>query len=93
MGEMHECEVKRPFIETGGNKTMKWVVKPVSSIGSTPNTGIRCMHCYGAVRVHKQQVEHGPRDHVEHLRHADSVDCRGGHQFAGTHNMSAERIE
>lgn len=91
-GQMYECEVKKLFRWEGQNH-WEWKVVPVSSIGSTPKAGgIRCKHCHGAVRVHRQQVKHGPADHVEHLRHQDSVNCQGGHHFAGTHRMSDDPI-
>lgn len=92
MADMYECEVKTLF-KKEGVKSWQWLVKPVSSLGSSPKSGgIRCKHCHGAVRVHKQQVAHGPNDHVEHLRHVDSVNCVGGHHFAGTHRMSDEPV-
>jgi len=89
---MYECEVKKPF-QREGRKVFEWVERPVSSLGSGPiKGGIRCKHCHGAVRVHKQQVGHGPADHVEHLSHADSVNCLGGHYFCGTHRLSDDPV-
>jgi len=74
--KMYECEVKKLFMEQG-KEVWKWVLRPVSSLGSGEQPGIRCMHCNGAVRVHKQTAENGPADHVEHLSHEDSerVSC------------------
>ena len=90
--KMYECEMKKLFMENGV-KVWKWVVRPVSSLGSGGQPGIRCMHCHGAVRVHKQAVEHGPSDHVEHLLHDDSERCLAGHHFQGVHQMSGNPVE
>jgi hypothetical protein len=91
--DMYECEVKKLFMRSGA-KIWQWAVVPVSSLGSTPQGGgIRCKHCYGRVRVHKQQVAHGPADHVEHLRRRDSENCKAGHHFNGMHRISDEPVE
>lgn len=89
---MYECEVRVPFMRDG-KKVLEWTVKPVSSLGSGAQRGIRCMHCAGEVRVHKQKVPHGPADHVEHLRTVDSRNCRSGHHFEGTHKRSDQPVE
>ena len=87
-----ECEVKTLF-KVGGQREYRWTVKPVSSL---PTSGarkdIRCRHCHGRVRVHKQQVAGGPTDHVEHLSHDDTVRCRAGSNFAGEHHMSDDPV-
>ena len=91
-GKMYSCEVKALFKNSDGSKYWKWVEKPVSMIPGKAD-GVRCMHCHGAVRVHKQQVEHGPGDHVEHKMKQDSENCRGGMYFKGTHKMSFDPVE
>lgn len=92
-GDMYECEVKKPF-KLAGTNTWLWKTVAVASLGSTPQDGgIRCRHCHGRVRVHKQQVAHGPADHVEHLRRQDSENCLGGHHFKGAHRLSDEPVE
>lgn len=91
-GQMYECEVKRPFM-VKGVREWRWVVKKVSALVSGNDPDYRCMHCHGAVRVHKQAVEHGPADHVEHLRREDSENCRGGSYFKGTHKQSNQPVE
>jgi hypothetical protein len=88
---MTECEVNRLFVKDGV-KQREWVARPVTELVSGHNDSIRCVHCQGAVRVHKQQVNHGPQDHVEHLARRDSEGCRGGHHYCGTHSMSSEPI-
>jgi hypothetical protein len=50
------------------------------------------MHCQGEVRVHRQQVEHGPQDHVEHRSRKDSEGCKGGHYFQGMHRLSSRPV-
>lgn len=91
--DMYECEVKKLFKLNGVN-TWQWKAVPVTSLGGTPKDGgIRCRHCHGRVRVHKQGVAHGPADHVEHLRRADSESCLGGHYFMGTHRSSDDPVE
>ena len=54
---MYECEAKRPFVENGV-KVRKWTMVSVSTLDSGALPDIRCRHCHGAVRVHKQRVEH-----------------------------------
>ena len=90
---MYECEVRALF-KVNGQREYRWVVKPVTTLatsGAQPD--IRCMHCHGRIRVHKQHVEHGPTDHVEHLAHDDSVHCRAGHHFDGEHRLSVNPVE
>ena len=91
-GKMYECEVKRPF-KPNGVLEWRWVKKTVSALVSGNYPDYRCMHCQGAVRVHKQQVDHGPADHVEHRRREDSENCLGGSYFKGTHKLSDEPVE
>lgn len=93
MPMMYECEIKALF-KKDGIREFRWVVKPVSSLGSSGSQpGIRCMHCHGRVRVHKQQVANGPADHVEHLEREDSENCRGGSYFKGNHRLSQNPVE
>jgi hypothetical protein len=84
---MNQCEAKRLFLRDE-KKVREWTVTPVSRLETGGSTEIRCMHCHGAVRVHKQKVAHGPADHVEHLSRQDSTGCMGGHHFDGNHRMS-----
>ncbi len=91
--EMYDCEVKAAFKE-GDGKVWKWTERSCELLDTGTHRGIRCKHCHGAVRVHKQQVPNGPADHVEHLRRKDSENCRGGSYFNGhTHRMSDEPVE
>lgn len=90
---MYECHQKRPFLNSDGSKTLRWVPYPVSALDSGLSRGVRCMHCHGAVRVHKQKVPHGPRDHVEHRSRQDSEGCRGGAYFKGEHRMSLMPVD
>lgn len=88
---MTVCQ-KRTLFKRDEAKVWEWVEVPVSRLCSGIQPGIRCAHCHGAVRVHKQQVEHGPCDHIEHVSHQDSVNCKGGHYFIGNHAMSLNPV-
>lgn len=89
---MLKCEQRKLFKVDGG-KIRKWVEVEASQLTSGEQPDIRCIHCHGKVRVHRQQVEHGPRDHVEHRSRQDSENCRGGHYFKGDHRMSLQPVE
>lgn len=88
---MTKCEQKRLF-KINDEKVWKWVEVDVSTLTSGEQKSIRCMHCQGAVRVHKQNVDHGPKDHVEHRSKQDSENCRGGHYFKGEHKPSQNPV-
>lgn len=88
---MFECEVKKQFV-VDGVREWRWETVPVSKIFDAGPNHVRCAHCQGAVRVHKQQVSHGPQDHVEHRSRADSEGCRGGSYFLGSHRLSANPV-
>ena len=88
---MLRCQQRREYKVDGGTE-WKWKeVSVVEAIGAASND-IRCAYCYGAVRIHQQQVEHGPRDHVEHRLRSDSEYCRGGSYFLGEHRMSLQPV-
>lgn len=89
---MTRCERKKLFLRDGV-KVREWAEVAVSSLPSGEQPDIRCLHCHGRVRVHRQKVEHGPADHVEHLAHQDSENCKGGHYFNGVHKMSLNPVE
>jgi hypothetical protein len=89
---MKRCEVRRQFL-VNGYKEWRWKEVPVSQAVGRASSDIRCMHCHGPVRVHQQQVAHGPEDHVEHRSRKDSEGCRGGIYFKGEpHQMSAKPV-
>ena len=88
---MLRCERKALF-KIGNEKVWKWVEVEVSALPSGEQPDIRCVHCHGRVRVHKQNVERGPQDYVEHLSRQDSENCRGGHYFKGEHRMSLQPV-
>ena len=89
---MIRCEQKKLF-KIEEKKEWKWVEVDVPKLISGPKVDIRCVHCHGRVRVHKQPVEHGPADHVEHMSRQDSEYCRGGQYFTGLHRMSPNPVE
>lgn len=86
--EMTRCDHMRRY-KVGGEYEWRWKTVGVEEIVGVPKPKIRCAHCHGAVRLHEQQVAHGPRSHVEHRSRQDSEGCRGGHYFLGTHRMSS----
>jgi hypothetical protein len=91
-GQMYNCETRLLFMEDGV-KVSRWTVRSVEKVSKDAAT--RCMHCHGAVRIHQQQVDHGPADHVEHLEREDSENCLGGHYFpaGGVHKMSSRPVK
>ncbi len=90
--QMLQCEQKKLFV-VNGRKELRWAVTEVTKLTNTEPSQIRCMHCHGAVQVHRQRVNHGPRDHVEHRSRQDSEHCRGGSYFNGIHRISLAAIE
>lgn len=89
---MTKCE-KKTLFKQGNEKVWKWKEVPVSSLTSGSSGDIRCMHCHGSIRVHKQKVDFGPVDHVEHRSHIDSENCKGGIYFKGIHKVSLDPVE
>jgi hypothetical protein len=86
---MYDCEARLLFVENGA-KVWRWETRAVKAIGD--DRDVRCMHCHGVVRLHRQKVPHGPADHVVHVRRRDSEYCRGGHYFKGEHRLSDEPV-
>lgn len=88
---MTQCEQKKLYL-VNGKEVDRWVVVAADTLEGVAPDRIRCMHCFGAVRLHKQQVAHGPQDHVEHRSRQDSQGCRGGSYFQGTHTQSLQPV-
>lgn len=90
-GQMYDCETRLLFMEDGV-KVPRWTSRGVSTVSK--DAPIRCKHCHGAVRIHRQQVDHGPADHVEHRERVDSENCLGGSYFpaGGVHKMSSRPV-
>lgn len=91
-GKMYDCEVKRLFKKDGKHER-RWVSAEVLKIDD--GAEIRCVHCHGEVRIHRQRQENGPKDHVEHRSGDDARHCRGGAEFRGTdadHRMSPNPV-
>ncbi len=87
------CEQKKDFRGPQGDYT-KWVEVSASQVAAVSRDRIRCKHCHGAVRLHRQQVSHDPQDHVEHLSRQDSEHCIGGHYYKGPPpRLSAQPVE
>jgi len=89
---MTNCEQKKQFM-LSSKKEWLWVKIPVSLVGASYEA-IRCMHCHGAVRIHRQSEDHGPEDHVEHRLRQDSENCEGGSIYVeGIHRLSLQPVE
>jgi hypothetical protein len=88
---MTRCERRTKF-KVDGQYEWRWKEVPVADVIAVGPQDVRCVHCHGAVRIHRQQVEHGPQDHVEHRSHQDSEGCQGGHYFQGVHRMSSDPV-
>lgn len=88
---MLRCEQRSQYKVESGYE-WRWKEVPVSEVVGTQPSDIRCMHCHGAVRLHRKKVEHGPQDHVEHRLKQDSESCRGGVYFSGEHLMSTQPV-
>ncbi len=88
---MVQCEQKKLFL-VDGKEVARWTVMPVSKLFGATSPNIRCMHCHGAVQVHKQQADHGPQDHVEHRSRQDSENCKGGSYLKGAHQLSTAPV-
>jgi hypothetical protein len=74
-GALHARGQQGPALDT----------RSVATLASGEQPDIRCMHCHGRVRVHKNQVAHahGPADHVEHLLRSDSEGCQASSYYDG----------
>lgn len=89
---MTRCAVKRLY-KVEGKKEVRWTEVAVADLPAWDDAEVRCPHCHGAVRIHRQKVATGPQDHAEHRSRADSVTCQSGHQFQGTHQLSLRPVE
>jgi hypothetical protein len=92
-GLMYECETNILIQSDGGKRERRWVSRKVRLVDD--GAEIRCMHCHGEVRIHRQRQKDGPQDHVEHRSGDDARHCRGGAAFRGTdqdHRMSPNPV-
>ena len=88
--KIYECEVKRLFMENG-QRVRKWIRRGVSL--ADDGDPIRCYECKGKVRLHRQRIQNGPKDHVEHRDRKDSEGCSLGHYYLGTPKTSSDPVE
>jgi hypothetical protein len=87
--KMYECEVKAPY-QTQNGIEYRWKRSKVELTADTDQ--VRCAHCSGAVRFHRQRKTDGVADHVEHLSRQDSENCKGGYYFKGVHSRSMSPV-
>ena len=93
---MWECEIQKWHVdptdpENHSKRTLKWVEVKVSTVSS--GFTVRCRHCHGPVKIHRQRQTNGMKDHVQHRDRDDSENCLGGHYYKGVHRMSPNAIE
>ena len=89
---MLKCEQKKPFM-VEGQRVERWAEVNVLDIPKYSRPKVRCIHCNGAVRIHRQHAPKGPQDHVEHRKHQDSAGCKGGVYFVPPHRRSLYPID
>lgn len=89
---MTRCAVKRLY-KVEGKKEVRWVEVAVADLPAWDDVDVRCPLCHGAVRINRQKTANGTQDHVVHRSRADAQNCQAGHQFQGTHQMSARPVE
>lgn len=92
-GLMYTCEVQRPFRTPEGSAELRWVERSATQLAR--GDSLRCQHCHGPVRLHKQREPHGPADHVEHLSGPEVKNCQAGSGFkvkSQQHPMSASPV-
>jgi len=89
---MTRCAVKRLY-KVEGKKETRWIEIAVADLPAWDEADVRCAHCHGAVRIHRQKAVEGTQDHVVHRSRADAQHCEGGHDFQGTQRMSARPVE
>ncbi len=91
--KMYECQVKRRRVRaTGIGYEPFWKLKDVGVALTDLDTEFRCKDCFGAVKLHKKRVEHGPESHVEHKLAGDSQYCVSGLPFRNATDGRAHRI-
>ena len=60
----YDCEVLLWFM-VGGNREQRWIEREVKLV--LDGASVRCKRCKATVRIHRQRIADGPRDHVEHM--------------------------
>lgn len=88
--KIYECEVKR-LHQIDGKRFWKWIIKSATEIEKSEK--IRCNLCKGKVRLHKQRISAGPKDHVEHIHQEHSKICPNGFYFLGESMISIRPVE
>jgi hypothetical protein len=58
----------------------------------TRSPKIRCIHCHGAIRIHKPWIADSIKDHFEHLNTSDTIDCCEGYQHNPRHNHKMSKF-
>jgi cytochrome c2 len=74
---MTRCETKRLY-KTDAGKEWRWIEIAVADIPSGAENLIRCTHCHGAIKLHKEKGETGPPHLAKHKARADADNCKNG---------------
>jgi hypothetical protein len=79
-GKMFECATRRRFRKPDGSTEFEWVSRSVKAIDK--GSDIRCAHCEGEVRIHRQRLPDGARH------------CKGSGNFGpeDVHRMSTKPV-
>jgi hypothetical protein len=89
---MSRCEEKRLY-KVEEKKVWRWVEIAVADRSADGTNAIRCMHCHGAIKLHKSKAKSAPEDHVEHRTRVDSDHCKGAHEFQESQTLSSKPVE
>jgi hypothetical protein len=91
-GKMFECATRRRFRKPDGSTEFEWVSRSVKAIDK--GSDIRCAHCEGEVRIHRQRLPDGAPDHVKHTSADDARHCKGSGNFGpdDVHRMSTKPV-
>jgi hypothetical protein len=89
---MNRCEEKRLY-KVEEKKLWRWVEVADTDISGDGSNAIRCMHCHGAITLHKSKAAIATQDQVEHRARVDSDHCKGGHEFQESQTFSSKPVE
>ena len=88
---MTRCETKRLY-KVNGAKEWRWVEVAVADVASDDAREIRCVHCHGAIKVHKTKAD-ASQEHVRHRSRADADNCQAGRGSNGSIGLSSNPVE
>lgn len=89
---MSRCQEKRLY-KVEEKKVWRWVEISVADISRDGTNAIRCMHCHGAIKLHKSKAKNAPQGQVEHRARVDSDHCKGAHELQESQMLSSKPVE